>query len=258
MAFFVEIFVIFSLNFSILFRRDNRLNTRIFRTFNNFVRIVAAIGQQNFTRQTFDQRNIFFTVSSWAISNNGSDRHTKRIQGQMNFCVEPPFVRPIPSLPPIAPAACGRTLQWLASIINHSKSGRFANALKMRSQTPASRHRRNRWCTLPNFPNSFGKSRQGAPVLKIHKTAFINNRLSFAMPPHRPFCPGKIGAKTLHCSSVKSCLCKYLSLIHSYCSTFYDLSIFRRHYLENTWASHPLLRGSFMNLEGCTSKLNLH
>ena len=117
---FVEIFVIFSLNFSILFRWDNRLNTRIFRTFNNFVRIVAEIGQQNFTRQTFDQRNSFFTVSSWAISNNSSDLHTKRIHGQMKFCVEPLFVRPIPSLPPIAPAAYGWTLQWLASIINHS------------------------------------------------------------------------------------------------------------------------------------------
>ena len=102
----------------------------------------------------------------------------------------------------------------------------------MRSQTPASHHRRNRRCTLLRFPNSLGKSRQGAPVLKIHKTAFINNRLSFAMPPHCPLCPGKIGAKMLHCSSVKSCLCKYLSVMHTCCTIFYNVSISSRRYLE--------------------------
>ena len=55
------------------------------------------------------------------------------------------------------------------------------------------------------FPISQILSANPAKVLpssKIHKTAFINNRLSFAMLLHCPFCPGKIGAKMLHCSSV--------------------------------------------------------
>ena len=63
----------------------------------------------------------------------------------------PPFVRSIASLPPLAPVPYLSTLQKLASIMSHSKSG--------------------------------GRSHQGEPVLNIHKTALINCLLSLAMPP---------------------------------------------------------------------------
>ena len=37
-------------------------------------------------------------------------------------------------------------------------------------------------------------SRTGAPVLSYHKTPLINSLLSFAIPPHEPFLPGKRGS----------------------------------------------------------------
>ena len=68
-----------------------------------------------------------------------------------------------------------------------------------------SRHRINRWCTVPHLPYSGGKSRHGAPVRNIQKTALINRRLSFATPPHCPLCPGRRGSSKAHASSVMSC-----------------------------------------------------
>jgi Winged helix-turn helix len=49
-----------------------------------------------------------------------ADRHTMRIYRQVQLCIEPAFVRAISWLPPLAPAECGCTSTWLASIISHS------------------------------------------------------------------------------------------------------------------------------------------
>ena len=58
---------------------------------------------------------------------------------------------------------------------------------------------------IPHLPYSGGKSRHGAPVRNIQKTALINRRLSFATPPHCPLCPGRRGSSKAHASSVMSC-----------------------------------------------------
>ena len=99
MAFFVENFVVGALDFSIFSWRNDLLYTRIFCAVDNFVRIVATIGQQNLLCKVLDQGNSFFTVNSWTICNNGSDWHIKHIYGQM------PFMRLMFLLPPIVPHA---------------------------------------------------------------------------------------------------------------------------------------------------------
>ncbi|CAK8739959.1 hypothetical protein SODG_003460 [Sodalis praecaptivus] len=50
-----------------------------------------------------------------------------------------------------------------------------------------------------------GRSLQGEPVLKIQNTALINNRLSFATPPHLPFLPGSRGSILSQERSEMSC-----------------------------------------------------
>ena len=103
----VKLFVVGSLDLSILLRRDDHLHLRIFGFFDNLVRIGATIGQQILGIDPFDQCASLLAICSWTIRNIRSDRITMRIHGQVYFSVESPFVRPIAWLPPFAPAACG-------------------------------------------------------------------------------------------------------------------------------------------------------
>lgn len=96
-------------------------------------------------------------------------------------------------------------MQWLASIISHSKSGSSINISSSRSHTPLSRQRINlRWVLLQP-PKSGGKSRHGAPVRMIQKTASIKRRLSWATPPQLPSRPGKRGSSFFQTASEMSC-----------------------------------------------------
>ncbi len=102
------------------FWRDDRCHTLIFSLFDNRIAVVPLVGNQVFRREAFDQAASLRTIRRGTLRNNDSERHTMRIHGQMYLGVEPPFVRLMSWLPPFAPAACGCTLQWLASIISHS------------------------------------------------------------------------------------------------------------------------------------------
>lgn len=74
------------------------------------------------------------------------------------------------------------------------------------SQTPRSRHRQKRRCVFFQSPRSGGKSRHGAPVLSIQKTALINNRLSAEGRPTEPLEPGRSFSIFAHTLSEISCL----------------------------------------------------
>ena len=134
------------------------------------------------------------------------------IHGQMYFRVEPPFVRPMASLPPVAPAAWKCAFTWLPSIISHSKSGSSTSTANSLSQTPLLRQRMKRRCVLLQPPNSGGRSRQGAPVRKIHNTALTKRRLSLAVPPQSPGLPGRWGESFSHTWSEMSCRCSAFSI----------------------------------------------
>ena len=60
-------------------------------------------------------------------------------------------------------------------------SGSSMHASNSRSQMPASRQRMKRRCVLLQPPYSGGKSRQGAPVLTIQRTALTNFLLFLAI-----------------------------------------------------------------------------
>ncbi len=73
------------------------------------------------------------------------------------------------------------------------------------SQIFLSRQREKRRWVFFQSPYWGGKSRHGAPVLRIHSTALTNRRLSLAICPRDPVRPGNTGSMTSHWASVRSC-----------------------------------------------------
>lgn len=104
--------------------------------------------------------------------------------------------------PPLAPVPFWWTRTMVASIIAYSKSGSSDKLSKSLSKTPFSAHRRKRRNTEFQHPNSLWRSRQGAPVRAIQKTASRNRRLFAAVRPGSPFLPGSRGAIRSHCASL--------------------------------------------------------
>jgi len=103
--------------------------------------------------------------------------------------------------PPFAPVPCWWTRTMVPSTITYSKSGSSAKALKRLSHTPFFDQRENRFHTLFQRPKSCGRSRHGAPVREIHRTASTNNRLSPPVTPGSPALPGTRSFNRSHCPS---------------------------------------------------------
>ena len=91
---FVEVPVIHALLLAVLARRNLRLHILPRGLCDDLVAVVSLVGDQMLGRQTFDQFASLSTIRHGTRCNKNSDRHTMRIHGQMQFCVEPPFVRP--------------------------------------------------------------------------------------------------------------------------------------------------------------------
>ena len=111
MPLLVEMSIIVTRHFSVLSWRDHRPHALLLGKRDDGVAVVAFIGDQMLGTQARDEFRSQATVRSGSFCSKDSDRHTMRIHGQMYLGVKPPFVRPIPSLLPRAPAACGCTLQ---------------------------------------------------------------------------------------------------------------------------------------------------
>ena len=204
--------VIDSPELAILARRYHDLDAASLQSIHEFLTVVSFVGD---SRISFEASRQFWSncnIRLGTCCDNDSDRHTMRIHGQMNLGVEPPFVRPIASLPPFAPQACRCALIWVASIMSHSKSGSSSTTSSSRSQIPLSRQRQNRRWVFFQSPNSGGRSRQGAPVRRIQTTALMNRRLSLATPPQSPFFPGRWGPIISQERSLMSWRCKALSI----------------------------------------------
>jgi len=90
---FVEIPVVFPLDFAVLPGRDHRRHALFSGLLKDRVGVVPAIGQQMFGRYSLDQRQSLSAIRCGTWRNKNSDRQTKRIHGQVYFGVEPPFVR---------------------------------------------------------------------------------------------------------------------------------------------------------------------
>ena len=91
MAMFVQCFVIESLLFAVLAWRNDRVHALRLGLLNNGIAIVALVGQQILGCHAINQWQSLCAICTGTLCNNDSERHTKRIHGQMYLGVKPPF-----------------------------------------------------------------------------------------------------------------------------------------------------------------------
>lgn len=107
MAHSVNILIIIALFFPIPPGWNNCLTACLHCLIKNLIAIITTVCKQKLRGNAVNQSCCLRAIRCGTCCNSNSDRHTMRIHGQMYFTVEPPFVRPIPWLPPLAPAAWG-------------------------------------------------------------------------------------------------------------------------------------------------------
>ena len=90
---FVAVAVVFALFLTILLGRDNNVYSGRKRESNDFRCVIATIGQKILGVYSLDKMYSLLAISSGALCDNRSDRHTRRIHGKVNPGVEPPIVR---------------------------------------------------------------------------------------------------------------------------------------------------------------------
>ena len=84
---FVEIAVIFAPFLTVLLGRDDNVYSGRKRESNDFRCVIATIGQKILGVYSFDKVYSLLAISSGALCDNCSDRHTRRIHGKVNLGV---------------------------------------------------------------------------------------------------------------------------------------------------------------------------
>ena len=79
----VKVLVIASLLLSIFTRRDHDAHALSGGLLDYGIAVVALVGQQVLGTESFNQLRSLRAICSGTLCNNDSDRHTKRIHGQM-------------------------------------------------------------------------------------------------------------------------------------------------------------------------------
>lgn len=90
---FIKLFIVRSLNLSVFPWRNDGVHALIVGVPNNRVAVISFIRDQVIGAQALNQAARLRAISPGTLSDKDSERHAKRIHGQMYFGVEPPFVR---------------------------------------------------------------------------------------------------------------------------------------------------------------------
>lgn len=181
-------------------RRNNRFSGHGFNVLNQGVAIIAFVREYSLSVGRFIQQ--LNGLSNVGLLRTGQCE-AERIDDGVNLGAES-AARAAQSLRAMffwAPAACWWARMAVLSSMMSSKSRSWLAASSTRSHTPLAAQREKRTYAECQLPNSAGKSRHGAPVLAIHKTASINNRLSYAVMPQSVTLHGNNGAIRAHWSS---------------------------------------------------------
>ena len=89
----VELLVVYTLFFAVFPRWNDRVHILINCQTDYGITIVTLVRQQVFCCDAVDQAASLCAICCRTLCNNGPERHTMRINGEMQLCVEPPFVR---------------------------------------------------------------------------------------------------------------------------------------------------------------------
>lgn len=195
--------------FSVTARRNNHLRLLRFDPLHQCIRVIALVGNYCLRAgRLLKQRWRLRDVGLFCAREGETDRVAEGVDDAMDFCAKS-AARATQSLLAVffwAPAACWWARIAVLSSITSSKSGSLLMAWKTRSQTPLLAQREKRVKVVCQLPSSEGKSRQGAPVRPIHKTASMNRRLSLAVAPGSDALPGNRSLIRSHWSSRSNCL----------------------------------------------------
>src|SRR5882757_535292 len=185
----VQMLVILTRDFPILLRRDHRLSLLPLRRFHDRITVLRLIEDVGTCLVCLDQRFGLGDVGLLTRRQDELDRVAQGIDGDVDLGGKAPtrsaqrliLIYPFFS----APAACWCARTTVLSRISHSRSGSWSVS-KTRCHTPLVAQRSNRFQTEFQGPNRSGRSRQGAPVLAIQRTALTKRRLSLAVTPGSP------------------------------------------------------------------------
>src|SRR5947209_1899226 len=167
--------------------------------------LLGRVEEEGTRLMPVDQRLGLGDVGRLARRQEELDRVAEGVDQDVDLGAEsaPGTAEGLAPLPPFFPAACWCARTTVLSMIIHSRSG-SCSASKTRCHTPFLAQRSNRFQTEPQGPNRSGRSRQGAPVLAIQRTALTNRRLSLAVTPGSPAWPGRRSLMRSQWSSVIS------------------------------------------------------
>ena len=205
-AVFVNMVIVFSPNDTVFPAGDDRLCVSRRNTDDKRVGVVSLVSHNRQGIKSINQGLGLRYVRSFATSQKQTNGISQSIHRSMDLCRQS-ATRTSDVLRPFffwAPAACWWARTMVLSMKSISKSGSPDTASANRTHVPFSHHRANRTYTLCQFPNSFGKSRQGDPVRAIQSTASKNNLLSLAVTPRSCCLPVQSGSNRAHWSSRNS------------------------------------------------------
>src|SRR5450759_2706886 len=207
LAFLVPMLVIITRHLPVLLRRDHGLGIRPLRRPHDRIAIVRLVEDVRIRLMPLDQRLGLRNVGLLARCQDELDRVAQGVDEDVDLGAEsaPRTAQRLIVVYPLfsAPAACWCARTTVLSMIIHSRSGSWS-ASKTRFHTPFLAHRSNRFQTEPHGPNRSGRSRHGAPVLPIQRTALMKRRLSLAVTPGSPGWPGSMSLMRSQSSSLIS------------------------------------------------------
>ena len=169
------------------------------------VGIIGGIRQHHVRAVIGQQGGGLWGVTALSGGNEDANRAAEAADGHMDLAAEAAAgaANGLIFKSFFAPAGCWWARTMVLSMIRYSKSGSSAMAAKMRCHTPLALHRLKRRKTLFQLPNPSGRSRQGAPVRTIQRTASTNSRLSRPELPRVRWSPMMCGAIRAHASSFR-------------------------------------------------------
>ena len=231
-AVLVAVPVVVPLHGSVLQAGDHRLRPLRLDRRDDRLAVIALVGDDDLRRRALDQGPGLRHVGRLARREGQLDRQPEAADGAVDLRPESAAAAAegllaltagaVPFLG--APAAQGWARMIVESRMSHSRSGSW-RASKTRRQVPLRDQRSNRLQAEFQLPNRAGRSRHGAPVLAIQRTASTNSRLSRATLPCRPGRPGSRPSMRAQSSSEMACRCcivdppwfRSASAINRYC-----------------------------------------
>src|SRR5262245_9556192 len=193
---FVQVRIVYPRLAAVLLRGNDRLGPARFDKLDQRVAVIAFVRDHGLRLVACQQSLPLGDIGTLSRRESQLHGQAQAADGHMQFrgksatrTAQRLVLRPYVGAPFFAPAACWWARITVLSSNSHSRSG-SPNVWNTRAHTPLADQRSKRRQVEIQLPKRSGRSRQGAPVLPIHKTASMNSRLSLAVTPGSPSLPG--------------------------------------------------------------------